>query len=113
RIERSRVDYRLIVDFPSVEVEKDRSLLVQCAADASAVMPHLKRRVNVAIQERIAGVEYVVAGLEIALAVPGIRARLGQNFNAPVPQLVVFGENGFWLMRISRIADFGGMRPPV
>ena len=43
------------------------------------------------------------------LSVPGL-VRISMR---PKPSRSNSAENGFWLMRISRIDSFGGMRPPV
>jgi len=97
------------LDLPPLDVHEKGRLLVKGSAHVAAEVARVE--LGLGVGERVAGVEHVVAvadeGCPWKVSLPGFV----KTSMRPNPRRSYSEENGFWLMRTSRIEDFGGSLP--
>jgi hypothetical protein len=89
RIERESIDSGEIVDVPPLEIEKERSVLVDRSADIAGDQRGIIAGL-VGAAERVRRVEDRIVPVHHELPVKFVRAGLGEDLDAAVTQLVVF-----------------------
>ena len=105
-IENLRVDYGDVVDVAILAADEERRFLADGTADIAVEESGVVARLGAA-GKRIFGIERGIVALQLRAAVPLVGSRLGENFDAAVAELVVFGrkrilidadfaDRGFW-----------------
>ena len=108
-IEREGVDDVPVMDIAFVDIHEKRRFLAERAAQVSAVFAQQEWRFLLRV--RIARVEDVVAEIEIRGAVILVGARLGENLDSPVAELVEFRREGVLVDADLANGIFRGQRP--
>ena len=93
-IERRSVDHGDFIDIAAIEVEKERSFLVDGSADVAAVENRVIAGLVRLAFKGISGVESGVIAVDHELAMQFVRTGFGENFDATVAKFVVFGRKG-------------------
>ena len=87
-IEDQGIDGRKVIDIPPLEIKKEGSFLAKRAAKVSVVLGRIVARFRTS--EGVGGIKSRIISFDEKLSVIFVGARLGEDFNAAVAQLVVF-----------------------
>src|SRR5207245_10944461 len=106
-VECGRIDNGNLIDVAALQIKKERGLLVDRATDVAAIEDGVVGGLCGFSDKRIPRVKWRGIAVDHKLAVQLVSARLGENFDTSVGELVVFGGK-----RVLIQADFadGGFR---